>query len=177
MRKRPEHTKHRARVPIPPPILQQHRDVRLFMDYFYVNGRPFFHTLSDLINFRTAQECRGRGKSECRDHLDAIVNKYESRGFKITDYHGDNEFAHIEGHVVPATTHICATGEHVPEIERSIRTVKERTRCTVHSMPYKRLPNMMMKHIVLNSVYWLNAFPSKNGISSTMSPSSIVLGT
>jgi hypothetical protein len=55
--------------------------------------------------------------------------------------------------------------------------MKERTRCTVHSMPYKCLPNMMMKHIVLNSVYWLNAFPSKNGISNMMSPSSIVLGT
>jgi hypothetical protein len=77
----------------------------------------------------------------------------------------------------PHTTHICAAGKHVPEIERSICTTKERTRCTVHSMPYKHLPNMMMKHIILDGMSWLNALESKNGISTTMSPSSIVLGT
>ena len=32
VRKRTEHTQHRARVPIPAPILNHHREVRLFMD-------------------------------------------------------------------------------------------------------------------------------------------------
>jgi hypothetical protein len=177
VRKRPEHTQHRTRVPIPAPILSQHREVRLFMDYFFVNGRPFYHTLSDLIDFRTAHECRGRGKMECREHLEEVKNKYESRGFKITSYHGDNEFTHLEDHVRPATTQICAAGEHVPEIERSIRTTKERVRCTIHSMPYKRLPKTMIKHIILDGTFWLNAFASKNGISKTLSPANIVLGT
>jgi hypothetical protein len=120
VRKRQEHTKHRARVPIPSPILEQHPEVRLFMDFFFVNGRPFFHTLSDLIDFRTVQACKGKGATECRNHLDEIINKHESRGFKITDYHEDNDFKHIENHVLPATTHICAAGEHV--VENHVRT-------------------------------------------------------
>jgi hypothetical protein len=35
----------------------------------------------------------------------------------------------------------------------------------------------MMKHIVLDGMYWLNFFPSTNDISTTMSPFNIVLGT
>ena len=34
----------------------------------------------------------------------------------------------------------------------------------------------MTKHLVETAVYWLNSFPSENGISNTLSPGNIVLG-
>jgi hypothetical protein len=75
----------------------------------------------------------------------------------------------IEINVVPADS-------HVGEVERSIRTMKERLRSMAHGMPYKRLPQLMITHMVADTVRCLNQFPWTNGISSTLSPASIVTG-
>ncbi|KAI2509414.1 Reverse transcriptase (RNA-dependent DNA polymerase) [Fragilaria crotonensis] len=72
---------------------------------------------------------------------------------------------------------IVTTDSHVGEIERSIRTIKERLRSSVHGLPFKRLPRIMITHMVSDSVRCLNQFPRANGISSTMSPATIVTGS
>jgi hypothetical protein len=51
---------------------------------------------------------------------------------------------------------LTARDAHVGEIERSIRTIKERVRADVHDMPYKRLPKMMMIEFVRRAVMILN---------------------
>jgi hypothetical protein len=38
--------------------------------------------------------------------------------------------------------------EHVPEIERHIRTVKERCRCVYNTLPFKKLPNRIVTELV-----------------------------
>ena len=71
---------------------------------------------------------------------------------------------------------IYAANEHVGVIERGIRTVKDRTRSTVHGLPYIYYTRLMVKHLVARMVEMLNAFPSKNGVSDTISPTELVLG-
>ena len=61
-------------------------------------------------------------------------------------------------------------------IERSIRTVKERFRSTCNGIPYKWITILMVRSLVEGIIDVVNAFPSKNGISSTLSPSTIVEG-
>jgi hypothetical protein len=67
-----------------------------------------------------------------------------------------------------------AAREHVGEIERSHRTLKERARCVVSDLPYTVLPMQMVIHLVYFVVLWLNAFPNKQGISENLSPREIV---
>ena len=55
---------------------------------------------------------------------------------------------------------ICAKNEHVPEIERKIRTVKERIRGVGTTLPFKKLPSMMVFHLVMFSIPWL-IFPAQ----------------
>ena len=43
-------------------------------------------------------------------------------------------------------------------------------------MPYKRMTILMVKSLVEGVVGMMNAFPSKQGISDTLSPSTIVEG-
>lgn len=70
-----------------------------------------------------------------------------------------------------------AAGEHVSEIERYIRTVKDRTRSTYTVLPFKRLPSRtMLVHLVKNTVFWLNAFTTDDGISRVHSPRYIITG-
>jgi hypothetical protein len=47
-------------MPIPAPIITQYDKVRLFIDIFWVNGSPFFHTISEWIKFRTVAPINNR---------------------------------------------------------------------------------------------------------------------
>ena len=62
-------------------------------------------------------------------------------------------------------------------MERLIHTFKERTRCGFRNIPYKKCPKLTVVSYLEPNITWLNAFPSKNGISKTLSLSEIVLGT
>ena len=65
--------------------------------------------------------------------------------------------------------------EHVPEIERFNRTIKERVRSNYNMLPYNYLPPMIVIKMVYCSVFWRNMFALKDGISKTQNPSKIVL--
>jgi hypothetical protein len=75
-----------------------------------------------------------------------------------------------------ATLNIASEDEHVPEVERCIRTVNERTRCTYQSTGFERYPPKLIIEMVFLSVFWLNAFPHKHWVSQTISPRTIVTG-
>ena len=64
--------------------------------------------------------------------------------------------------------------EHVPEIERSIRVIKERVRAEHTTLPYRCIPQLMIKILVSFQILWLNNFPVKFGISATISPRTIM---
>jgi hypothetical protein len=71
---------------------------------------------------------------------------------------------------------IASNEEHVHEIERSNRTVKERVRSVYATLPFKKLPVRFIIEMVVGCIMWLNAFPVKGGVSPTISPRAIVTG-
>lgn len=167
------------KIPLPLPISKYHQRLQLYIDIFYVNKIPFFHTKSGKVKFITSQSLPSKVGSEIEDGLTFVLDLYKKRGFQITDIHGDNEFniTSLKKMLAPiADLHLCAKGEHVPIIERSIRTVKERCRCGCHSLPYRRYTKLMTISLVEGMTTWLNAFAMPSGISSTMSPAAIVTG-
>jgi hypothetical protein len=167
-----------CRIPLPPPIQKNHTSIQLFIDFFYVNKLPFLHTKSSKINFLSIQSGKTRSTASIKAGLDTVIDIYNARGFDITDIHGDNEFniASLKQHLLPTATHIYGANEHVGVIERSIRTVKERCRSMCHTVPYKKYTKLMTIALVESAIYWLNSFPSDNGVSDTLSPANIVLG-
>jgi len=54
--------------------------------------------------------------------------------------------------------------------------MKDRTRCFWVSLPFKKVPKIMVDECLIVVTACLNNFPNKNGKSTTMSPASIVLG-
>ena len=65
---------------------------------------------------------------------------------------------------------------HVGEVERSIRTIKERVRCTIHDLPFKNYPRVLVTGCVNYNLKCLNNLPADDGVSSTMSPNTLVTG-
>jgi hypothetical protein len=105
---------------------------------------------------------------------------YLQRGFYIKTLHADSEFAPlkplIESMPGGPMVNLASANEHIPEIERRIRVVKERCQATRHSLQFETIPKLMMIHIVLNVVKLLNSFPTKGGVSDTLSPKTIMSG-
>ena len=71
---------------------------------------------------------------------------------------------------------LASADEHVPEIERRVRTVKERVRCIRQNLPFNRIPVLLVIYIVFTAVRLLNHFPQKKGISDMVSPMTIMTG-
>jgi hypothetical protein len=70
---------------------------------------------------------------------------------------------------------IPAANEHVGDIERRIGVVKERLRCIVCTLPYAKIPQIVLIHLKHFVVMWLNNFPTRNGISMDYSPQELIL--
>lgn len=172
-------TEHIPRIilsTLPDYILDLHRQVTLCMDVFFVQGQRFHHTISRNIKFRTVSPIINSTKATLQDNTLAVVNTYRHRGFEVTNIHADGAFECIRQAVAPVILNINAADEHVGEVERSIRTIKERVRATVHGLPYKRWPREMIKGVVGFAVKSLNQFPAEDGISDVNSPTTIVTG-
>ena len=111
------------------------KDVMLYMDIFYVNGNTFLHIKSKDVDYVSIEALKSREMNVVCKKIKKIINMYEKRGFTITDVYGDNEFNNqmCVDAILPSRLHICTRGEHVPIVERSIRTVKEKARVRCQS--------------------------------------------
>jgi hypothetical protein len=81
-----------------------------------------------------------RTKSAIRACIAADIKTYEERGFTVTSIHADGECNQFRNLFPTVAFNICSAEDHVPEIERAIRTVKETVRATIHGMPNHCLP-------------------------------------
>jgi hypothetical protein len=54
-----------------------------------------------------------------------LIRQYASRGFRVEAIHADNEFTSLQAELPSISFNFCAQNEHIPDIERFIRTVKD----------------------------------------------------
>ena len=148
----------------------------LCADFFFVQGLPFFHTISRGIGFRTADLVPDRTKTTILRKLRATIKRYTARGLTVCDIHGDNKLECTRASLLPIGLNVVPADSHVGEIECSIRTVKERLRTCAHGLPFRRLPRLMIVHTVSDALRCLSQFPWPHNISATMSPNGIVTG-
>ena len=78
--------------------------------------------------------------------------------------------------MIPIPMNIVAEGEHLGDIERSSRIIKESARCHVHRLTYTRYPKEMVIGCVTHSVKELNQLPADSGISEDQIPATLVTG-
>ncbi len=87
----------------------------------------------------------------------------------------DNEFESVREHVPSVDMNTPAAAEHIAEIERRIRYIKERAQCILCTLSYPALPTHMLIHLLHFVVMWLNNFPSAMGISTQYSPRELIV--
>lgn len=124
-RKNGEHIPSTATLHLPRHILEHHANVTLCMNAFFVQGQHFHHTISRDIKFRTISPITAASKPILQEITTAVINAYHHQGFTVTNIHADGAFECLREAVAPAVLNVNATDEHVGEVERSIRTIKE----------------------------------------------------
>jgi hypothetical protein len=118
-------------------------------------------------------------QSDCSTFKASIASNlaiYRARGFSPTAIHADGEFHALQPSFPEIRFSICSADDHVPEIERAIRTVKETIRSTIHGMPFACLPRVLVKELAAAAIRTINMLPHRDGVSPHMSPATIVTG-
>ncbi len=161
-------------------IRELHKDVTLTIDIFFVNKIPFFTTYSLVICFLSVMHLSNRKALTIFNALKSMCGYYLQQGFQIVFIKGDGESALLDAWMATVygapKLNLGSANEHVPEIERKIRVIKERVRAVIYSIPFNSLPAQMLVHAVLFVTKQLNLFSVKGGLSSKLSPKQIMLG-
>ena len=163
---------------VPYQIIKTHRNITLCFDIMFVNKIAFFVTVSRNIRFGTTERILTRHAEVAAKALLNVLLFYRQRGFRVKECYGDGEFEALRGDLAEAGAqlNITAENEHVPEVERYIRTLKERTRATYNTVPFKQMSGTMIVEMVHAANYWLNMLPANDGVSAIQSPRRILTG-
>ena len=107
----------------------------------FVNKIVFLVTISRGIKFGTAETLKDRKHPMIMSAIKHVVALYSKRGFRVSDAHTVNDFEPMRANLMDAKVNlnVVSNSEHIPEIERHIRTMKDRARCMYNSVPFKKM--------------------------------------
>lgn len=162
---------------IPASVMQQYQNITLSVDVMKVNTIPFLMTISRHIKFGSAGKLDSLENKTIIQHFCAVMAVYIARGFRVTFILANNQFESMRGAIADlgATINVVSRDEHVPEIERYNRTIKERVRSVYNMLPFKYVPPIFIVELVYAMVFWRNMFVIKGGVSPSQSPSELIL--
>ena len=179
VRKTPERPREDL-IAIPPSILLKFNKITLYADIMFVANIPFLITLSQHIRFYTGTRLKTREMANVGEAIIKVIRLYSRRGFHVKIIHVDGEFEPLRDILAKdydfVTVNVTGHNDHNPNIERGIRTVKERFRALIITLPFRTIPLLMIVHGVIFVIQWLNFFPPKNGISPRLSPETMIRG-
>ena len=167
-------------VSIPREVIRAQQKVTLCIDFFYINGKHIFlMTYSENVCFTTNSQVVNRKVRSYWPLLKAVCLMYEARGLHIVKVKADLEFLPLQELVkeLPTSpaTEFAAQGMHVGAVERNIRYGKEKTRSLRYTLPFNKIPKVMLVHMIFNVTMVMNMFPRKGG-NAIYSPQMIMTG-
>ena len=108
--------------------------------------------ISRHINHVAVIPIKKRNQKTMLGCIDQLKAAYEMRGFTIKSVFMDNAFECLRKDFRKPERKIelncVAADEHELHVERCIRHIKERCRCTFHSLNFKRLPRRLVTELV-----------------------------
>ena len=155
--------------------MDANKAITLAADVFFVDGTAFLLTVAQRIKFVTAEHVPVRTGLSLSKHMKRVLDVYGRAGFRVRTILMDGEFKKLKPLLPSVECNPTAAKEHVSEAERTIRTLKERTRGLLATLPFENMPRRMKIKFVYFMVLWMNAFPVKSGVSDKISPRELLL--
>ena len=86
----------------------------------------------------------------------------------------DGEFKRVKQKLLSVIeVNITSKNEHVPEIGRKIRHIKEKTQCIKAELPYSVMTGQMIKRMVLHAVLLINSYVDKRAFLLSTFPENL----
>ena len=120
------------------------------VDIMKVKNIPFFMTISKKIKFGITGKIDSTENKVLVKHFKLVFGIYTNRGFRVKVVMADNQFKILRGDIADlgANINVVSGDDHVPEIERYIRTIKERVRAAHNMTPFKLIPPIFIVEMV-----------------------------
>jgi hypothetical protein len=140
---------------IPPVIMERYRDVTISADLMYINGIAFLVTASRKIHFGTVEALNSRSTPTLSKAIGSVAAIYRRAGCRVTMALMDGEFEPLRDSLAELGIALNATSrdEHVGDIERYIRTLKERVRSTYNTLPFEIMPPRLVIEMAKSNHY------------------------
>jgi hypothetical protein len=136
-------------------------------------------TYSTKICFSTFTHLEYHEKEYIWEALLVTYNIYLRQGFCITVISGDQELSVINALTTVLPTTPCldwaAASQHCGLIEHNIHFLKEKLYLLCHSLLFTMVPGIMVVHMVLHIIKFVNGFPHWGGVKN-FSPGEIMTG-
>ena len=121
-------------VHIPWSLVETNKYVTLTADVMFVNSLPFVVKFGQGIGLLTAEFTPTWTAKQLACNLSKIVSLHSLAGFVVQIIIMDMEFNKVIPQMPQTNINTTAASEHVAEIERRIRIIKERCRATLSTM-------------------------------------------
>ena len=146
---------------IPQQIMDNYGEVTVSIDIMKVNKIPFLVSISDHIHYGTSTAMPDMTEETMFSVLKELDQFYMRRGFKINVVLADKQFQCLDNSLAERQMmlNIAAQDEHVPQVERYIRVLKERMRCAIHNTPFTKIPPRMVIGLMAYVLFYINGLP------------------
>ena len=178
-RKKPQVIEVEGILKIPQEILYQIQDVTLCADVMFCDKLVMLTTVLRRIGFTTIDILKNQSITTIHKALQKVFAVYSHREVPIRNLLTDRQFLPLdevllrEDNVKLNTT---SANEHVGDVERNVRVIKERVRAVKATLPYTVLPKLMKIALLKLTAFWLNLFPRKGQIKALFGPRMLLLG-
>ena len=149
--RRPPHKVSLSETPtLPAEVHKRYNKITICGDIMKLNNLSFLVTISRNLQYGTVHYLPNKRDSTVMKALKKILSEYQYGGFKVVHAVMDGGFDGIEDELMKYGVMYNGTGrdEHVGEVERYIRTVKSKCRCTYNSLKFKHLPCQLVVEVV-----------------------------
>jgi hypothetical protein len=140
----------------------------------FVNKVPFLVSISRGINLVNAEHTPSCTTNQLAAGIRRITDLYSRRGFQVGTVLMDNEFEKLRVLIPILVVNATAAKDHVPGVVRRICLIKERGGGILNTLPFKKMPQIMLIELIYHVVLWLNAFLTKLEVSKMLLPCKIV---
>lgn len=137
-----------------------------------------FNTTSHHIQFTTTEMIPDSKATTLFESVTHVVQLYDARGFWVTHMLMDGEFKSNQSNLLKLNIflNVCSKSKYITEMERMIRTIKERTRGIYNTLPFEKMPGWMIVEMVYAAVFWLNTFHLAQDLLLHLNPRTIITG-
>jgi len=143
---------------------------KLAVDIMFVMGKPFLVGLLYPLELGLVTELADRSLEEIGPKLQVFIATAASKGFDVLEIHTDGEksIAAMKKELQEIGIEIepSGPGQHIPQVERLIQTIKKRVRAHRHDLPFTMGKVLTEKCVLFCMSRW-NMIASANSLDNT----------